>query len=212
MAVDKEITIVGCGPGSIEYLIPAALKSIIAADVLIGSQKLLDLFPDAAGERMALTSNIREVLDDMAELLGRKRMVVLVTGDPGLFSFAKPVIERFGRDRCRLLPGISSVQVAFSRIGLDWADARIISTHKEDPTDTPALADAEKVAVLGGREGSLKWIAHHLLPGECDVRIFVCQNLTLENEELAEVTAGQLAELRVSPQTIVLIIKRSVLE
>ncbi len=138
-------------------------------------------------------------------------MAVLVTGDPGLFSFAKLVIKRFGRERCSVIPGISSVQVAFARIGLDWTGAAIISAHKEDPEYDVTLGTAEKMAVLGGRDRSLKWIAEHMLPSDGSSRVFVCEDLTTNDEKVTEVTPEELASLRASSRTIVLIIKRSLL-
>ncbi len=38
MAMKCGIVIVGCGPGSPEYLTPAAKKAVYAADVLVGAQ------------------------------------------------------------------------------------------------------------------------------------------------------------------------------
>lgn len=211
MAVNCGIVIVGCGPGSAEYVTPAAASAVHDADVLVGAQRLLDLFPDASPDRIVLSSGLEEILERIEPLLDRCRVAVLVTGDPGLFSFAKLVVKRFGRERCRIIPGISAVQAAFARIGLDWADARIISTHKEDPAQDAGLSDAEKIAVLGGRDGSLKWIAENLLTSESGSRIFVCENLTMEGEQVAEVTVEELTNLRASSRTIVLIIKRSLL-
>ncbi len=211
MAVNHSIVIVGCGPGSAEYLTPAAVKAVHAADVLVGAQRLLDLFPDATSDRIVLSSGLEAILDRIEPLLGSKQVAVLVTGDPGLFSFAKLVVDRFGRDICRIVPGISSVQAAFARVGLGWADARIVSAHKEDPADHTDLKDAEKIAVLGGREGSLKWIAEHFMASSGTSRVFVCENLTMEDEQVTEVTVEELAGLRASSRTIVLIIKRSLI-
>jgi precorrin-6B methylase 1 len=45
--IENKITIVGCGPGSKKYLTGHALQQINNADVLIGSRRLLSLFPDA---------------------------------------------------------------------------------------------------------------------------------------------------------------------
>jgi cobalt-precorrin-7 (C5)-methyltransferase len=210
MAVKCGIVIVGCGPGSPEYLTPAAAKAVYAANVLVGAQRLLDLFQDACADRIVVSGGLDEILDRI-EALQNRSVAVLVTGDPGLFSFARLVVERFGRERCRIIPGISSVQVAFARIGLDWADARIVSAHKQDPEDDVTLRTAEKIAVLGGREGSLKWIAAHLPPLEGAFRVFVCEDLTMDDEKVAEVTVEKLAMLRASSRTIVLIIKRSLL-
>jgi cobalt-precorrin-7 (C5)-methyltransferase len=205
---DYFISIVGCGPGSLDYLTPAALKAIEQADVLVGAKRLLDLFPSSPAERLVVSAEIDEVLDHVAALADHQRIAVLVTGDPGLFSLAKPVIDRFGRTRCLVIPGVSSVQTAFARIGVDWADARVISIHKEYPVNSAQLADADKLAVLCGRKGSTKWIADHLLgTGLSDRRVFICQNLTMDNEQVREVVPADLAMLDVAPSTIVLIIK-----
>lgn len=209
---DQSISIVGCGPGSLDYLTPAALGAIEGAEVLVGANRLLDLFPASPAERVVVSAEISEVLDQIAARADHQRIAVLVTGDPGLFSLAKPVMERFGRTRCRLIPGVSSVQTAFARIGIDWADARIISIHKEYPVDYAQFADADKVAILCGREGSTKWVADHLLTNRpADRRIFMCQNLTMDDEQVREVGADDLATLDAAPSTIVLIIKGKVL-
>lgn len=213
MAAAKSlITIVGCGPGSQDYLTPAAVNAAEAADVLVGAQRLLDLFPQNAGERIVVTARIDEVLDCIDEHENAGHIAVLVTGDPGLFSLSKRVIERFGRDRCRVIPGISSVQVAFARLGLDWADARVLSAHKDNPEVDPTLDSADKIAILCGRKGSLDWIRENLSPLLNDRRkIFVLENLTLANERIREVRSGDLAGVDAAPSTIVIIVTESLL-
>jgi len=206
------ITIVGCGPGSLDYVTPAALKAIEEADVLVSAKRLLDLFLSGGAERISVDSAHQEALEAIEARKDRCSVVVLVTGDPGLYSLARLVIKRFGREHCRVVPGISSVQTAFARLCLDWHDARVISTHKEDPDPDPSLQNADKIAVLVGREGSIRWVADHLLKGQSeDRRVFVCENLTLEDERIREVEAGDLPLLDVSPQTVIVIVKRSLL-
>ena len=74
---------------------------------------------------------------------------MLVGGDPGLYSLAQRVVRRFGREQCEVVPAVSSVQVAFSRLGIDWADARILSAHGRTPDATAAdLQRIDKIAVL----------------------------------------------------------------
>jgi precorrin-6y C5,15-methyltransferase (decarboxylating) CbiE subunit len=214
MAIDSQsIFIVGCGPGSLDYLTSAALRAIEQAEVLVGARRLLDLFPSSPAERITVNADIDEALDDLAKRADRQRVAVLVTGDPGLFSLAKLVIERFGLARCRVIPGVSSVQTAFARIGIDWADARIISVHKEYPALDLQLLETPKIAILCGREGSTKWIADHLLTCEATGRrIFVCQNLTMDDEQILEVDPADLATLNVGPSTIVLVIRGKVFQ
>lgn len=206
------ITIVGCGPGSADYLAPAARAAVETADVLVGAGRLLDLFAKSQAERIEVTGKISEALDRVEHLPDYRNVAVLVSGDPGLFSLAKLVIARFGRDRCRVVAGISSVQVAFAQIGLDWADARIVSAHMRDPVVDPGLRQADKIAVFCGRQDSLKWIRNVLLNEiGLDRRIFVMEDLTLESERVREVQADDLATLSVSSRTIVLILKEELL-
>ncbi len=209
----RKIAVVGCGPGSVDYVTKAALKAVEQADVLIGAQRLLDLFPASQAERVIVSGKIADALDAIETRIQTSSIAVLVTGDPGLFSLAKLVIKRFGRDRCRVIPGISSIQAAFAQIGLDWADATIISAHRQDPEPDLSLRTAEKIAVLAGRKQSLKWIADHLLKGYTrDRRIFVMENLTLDGETVREVRLDELATLNAAPSTVVVIVRASLLE
>ncbi len=212
MAIAGEITIVGCGPGSQEYLTPAAMGAVEKADLLIGTEKLLRLFPARPSQSVVVNSTVEQALDVIEQRTDCKNIAVLVTGDPGIFSLARLVIERFGREQCQVIPGISSVQVAFARIGLDWADAKIVSADKEDPHPDEALLESYKIAVLLGRAGSLRWVADHVVGNApADRRIFIFENLTMENESVREACREELRDLRVSSSTVVLVIKGDLL-
>lgn len=209
---DRRITIVGCGPGSSDYVAPAARKAVGDADVLVGAARLLGMFPFTGEERIVVNSTIEDTLQRIGAIADDKRIAVLVTGDPGIFSLGRRVIARFGRENCRVIPGISAVHAAFAAIGVDWADARIISAHKDDPDSVPPLAEWDKIAILGGRETSLEWIAAHL-PSHAsqEHRIFVCENLTLDDERITEIPPEELAEVKAASRTVVLIVKRSLM-
>jgi len=209
-----KITIVGCGPGSPDYLTGAATRAVQTAEVMVGWQRLLDLFPDAEAERVLVGPDINLALEVIEEHSEHKSVAVLVSGDPGLFSLAKRVIDRFGRKCCEVVPGLSAVQVAFARLGLDWADARIISAHKKNPDQTflGSLRNEEKLAIFAGRKEAVKWIAGLAGALRKDRRIFVCQDLTLDDEQVSEVSAEELSRLEVGSRTVVLIIKSAMLE
>lgn len=214
MAVEKKkIIIVGCGPGAVDCITPAAEAAAGKADVLIVSQRLKDLFPKCPAERIDSGTDVAGILDTIASRRDDGRQVVLLaTGDPGIFSLAKPVIRRFGRENCEVIPGISSVQVAFARLGLDWQDARIISAHSSEPEMTAAdLRPAGKIAVLGGRETALAWIAMLLRDLGSGRRVFLCEDLTLPGERIRELAPNDLAGLPVSSRAIVLIIQGELL-
>lgn len=213
MAVKELITIIGCGPGSAEYLTQAARQSAGEADFMIGSKRLLELFPDAVCEKVAEGADTAKVIKEIEARLGKGKIVVLVSGDPGLHSLARPVIRRFGSAQCRVVPGISSVQLAFARIGLEWHDAKIISAHAVDPVmDLDALCAENKIAVLGGRKESAVWVRRLAENMDDDRAIFVCENLSLANEKVVEVKPWELDGREYASMTIFLIIRRDLLK
>ena len=208
--ITPPIIIAGCGPGSPDYLTPAARKAVEQADVLIGAGRLLELFPGHGAEKIIVGSDVEKILGEIVTRR-RKRIVVLVTGDPGLCSLARPVLKRFGRKACEVIPGISSVQVAFARIGLDWLDARIIDAHGADPDLKPAALMKEgKIAIFAGRAEAIKWIAGLVEAIGEGRRIYLCENLTLEDENIRQIQLAELDKVEASSRCIVLMIKEDI--
>ncbi len=208
MAVnDPRIMIVGCGPGSPDYLTSAAAKAVARAEVILGSKRLLALFNEDESPRIELPARVEPALEMIAQHAAERRVAVLVSGSPGLFSLAKAVVGRFGREHCRIIPAVSSVQVAFARLGLDWADARILSAHGSLPEVTAEeLADYPKIAVLAGTEQAVRWV--------CDVagklqeshELFVCENLTLDNEQVRSVDPAEFEGIQPGSLTIMVLV------
>ena len=205
----KNILIVGCGPGSEEYIIPAGRAAALSADVLIVSQRLHSLFPESAAERIDSGNDVEKGLQLIAARRAAGLQVcLLATGDPGIASLAQPVIRRFGRECCVVIPGISSVQVAFARLGLSWQEARIITAHSRNPRGTiEELREAGKIAILGGRPEALSWTAELIEKLDGKRRTFLCEDLTLPSERVREITSAELAKLPTSTRAIILIIK-----
>ena len=209
---EPAIAIVGCGPGSPDYLTPLARQAVEQAEVLIGASRLLDLFPEHPGERVVAGGDVEGVLREIGARR-RQKIAVLATGDSGLCSLAQPVIKRFGRKACELVPGISSIQVAFASVGLDWLDARIIDAHGASPDIEPgSLADEAKIAILAGRPESLGWVARLARMLGDGYRFYVCENLTLPEEKVRLVRSADLDGLDVSSRTVFLLIKETLWE
>ena len=81
-----KINIVGVGPGSPDYVTPAARKTVQQAQVVIGAQRSLNLFTaDIKGENVVLTAkNLQDALKQAAESVkDGKNVALLSTGDPG---------------------------------------------------------------------------------------------------------------------------------
>jgi precorrin-6y C5,15-methyltransferase (decarboxylating) CbiE subunit len=208
MAMKKrKILIVGCGPGGPEYVTPAAREAVARAELLVGAPRLFELFPESGADRCPVGADVSAALEAIAEGAKDRQVVVLVTGDPGLRSLAQPVIQRFGREACEVIPGISSPSVAFARLGLDWTGACMVDAHGRQP-DVPdaVLERSDRIAVLAGTTEALRWAAAAAARIRPARRIIVCEDLTLPEERIREVAASELAGLQVSSRTIILLL------
>src|SRR5439155_10627984 len=115
--------------------------------VLYGGKRHLGFFPDHPGERIAVTNNLAEVITKLrAE---RRRTVVLASGDPDCYGIGPLLVEQLGADRVRIIPNLSSVQLAFARLGESWHDAAILSARGRTPDSIlPAALLGRKAAIL----------------------------------------------------------------
>lgn len=180
----SKIHIIGCGPGHPEYLTTAALEKVKRADLLVGAEHLLALFPDIACCRIKVSGTMVDVLDQV-EALAMENVCVLVSGDTGLFSLARMFINRFGRSRCVLIPGISSVQLACARLAIDWNDLNILSAHGRTPdVNSDQLQRSDKTALLAGDEKAISWLADQWQCLTGDFEVASCENLSLEDESI----------------------------
>lgn len=206
----KRITIVGCGPGAINYITPAGMEHVHKAEILVGSKRLLNLFPAVKVEKIAVERNYRSLLKKIIFLSKTKEVVVLVSGDPGFYSYARLIIEKVGIEGCNIIPGISSVQFAFAAIGRPWQDAHFVTVHgrqKGLEELVKAVKRYDTVAVLTDRSNSVKTFARELLTaGITKRRVFVCENLSLPEERVREFSPVSLQNADANGLNVVIIL------
>ena len=206
----NKIAIVGCGPGSKKYITGYAMQNIKRANALIGSRRLLDLFPDIKADKYVLNKNYKLLLARIISLSKRNKVIVLVSGDPGFFSYAKLIIDKIGIENCEVIPGISSVQLAFASIGKTWNDACFVSMHGRKVEISDLIKKVKthgKVAVLTDKANNLKLIANGLLDeGLKDRKIYVCENLSLDKERIRMFDVSSVQKARVSELNVIIIL------
>ena len=202
-----KLAIVGCGPGSREYLTRAAEQMVNEAEAIVGSPGLLALFPEARGQKIAV-DKVYERLDTVERLYRQKMTVLLVTGDPGVHSMARLAIERLGRENCEVIPGISSVQLAFARAGLVWDEARVVSYHGGEVGNLQEVSNLKAhVAILTDEKNPPSKIAEQLL-AHCEPAraVILCERLSLPGEKIQQMTLQALKDVKAdSPNILILV-------
>lgn len=204
----SRVTIVGCGPGSEVYLTDQARRAVAKAELLVGSRYLLALFQDGPAERWEIDGNIEATLELVAERWLKQKVVVLVGGDPGLFSLARALRRHLGDATCEVIPGISAVQLACARVGIDWHDLRVVSAHGRTPEqDVVEITRAGRVAVLLGHTplGWLRQLAD--VAAHSGHRAVLCQDLSWPEERIDEVKVQDLLTMNYSPRSLLLLLR-----
>ena len=134
------------------------------AALVVGGGRHLELFGVEPARAAVLEGDLSDALSRIRETDGS--VVVLASGDPGFFGIVRLLAERFGRENLRVVPGVSSVALAFARAGLSWDDALTVSAHGRDPRRaTNVCRSRPKVAVLtspGSGPAELAWELYDL--------------------------------------------------
>ncbi|MGA2825306.1 MAG: precorrin-6y C5,15-methyltransferase (decarboxylating) subunit CbiE [Streptosporangiaceae bacterium] len=138
------VTVIGCDGSA---LAPAAAAALAGASVVAGGRRhLAGVSVPPAAERIVIR-HLGTALDAICAAPGPA--AVLASGDPGFFGIVRALRTRGVTPA--VIPAVSSVALAFARLGLDWADALVLSAHGRDlrPVLAAALAHP-KAAILTG--------------------------------------------------------------
>ena len=193
----RKVTIIGAGPGNPDLLSRAALDAIDIADVVIGAHRALvgiDVPPDVVRCELVKTADIVAALTDAASW---QRAVVVMTGDVGLFSGARRLVEALSGDAqmdVRVIPGISSASYLAARLARPWQDWRFVSAHG---VVCDIVAEAERAGELflatSGGEDPSRLSGELVQAGFGDARVTVAERLSYPDERITCATASEIA-------------------
>lgn len=178
------VTVVGVAG---ELLGKDAARALQGADLVVGGARHLDALAAPGARRLALTADLRPVLDAIATEPGR--VCVLASGDPGFFGIVRALAERLGAHALEVHPAPSSVALAFARLGLPWDDAVVVSAHGRPLAGAAArAAAATKAAVLTSSESPPQALGRELARlGARHRRVVVCSRLGQGDEAVLEI-------------------------
>ncbi|MDA0769768.1 MAG: precorrin-6y C5,15-methyltransferase (decarboxylating) subunit CbiE [Chloroflexi bacterium] len=201
------ITVLGVGPGDPDLLTLKAKEAIIQADVVAGFETVLKPVSRwIKGEALPMRYRDQEdVLDVVAARAAEgKKCVVCAWGD--LNFSARELVERVERraDEIVLIPGISSVQVACSRLGLYMEESIFITLHARAGNDD-SLAELVDVLNVGRRNVLLLPRPYELMPAgiakilleegiPAKTPMHVLQRLCHDDESVQDYILGALAQ------------------
>jgi len=194
----------GIGPGNIEYLTGRAKRALGEADVVVGFETVVEFVREATDADL-LTCGYRDEGETLAAFADRVANgdsgVAVLMGDPNHsgYQFVGKV-ERAVDRQVRVVPGISSLQVAASRARTPMEDTEFVTLHKSGAIEAEldrlrrTVGDRHLLVLPRPYDWMPEDIAATLLEAGADPALdaLVLERLTHEDESVTETTLGDL--------------------
>jgi precorrin-6Y C5,15-methyltransferase (decarboxylating) len=203
----SKIYVIGAGVKGHEEFGQRALELIRQADLLIGGERQLALFPDFPGEKLAVGNNLGTVVARLATHRGQA--VVLASGDPLFFGIGRHLLRNLPEVDFEFLPNVSSVQYAFAKIREPWDDAVFVSTHGRGLKEAvDRIVANDKAAVLTDERHNPAAIARELIErGREGYSAWLCENLGSADERIVRTDVRGLLETPTAALNVLILIK-----
>lgn len=186
----SKLYVVGIGPGSEDYLTFKAKRIADSVEVLVGSKRALELFPESSGERIELdTKNMeKRFTHAVSEVQRGKSVALLSTGDPGFSGILKPILDLSGTVEVEVVPGISSIQFCAAKLQIPWDEANLITLHGKGVSSEllEALENGKPTMILPNF--NVKEIVKFLLDNGVNPQkeVAICEKLSYPDERVVK--------------------------
>ncbi|MBP8629496.1 MAG: precorrin-3B C(17)-methyltransferase [Negativicutes bacterium] len=122
-----ELTVVGIGPGSLNDMTPRAFNSIRNADVVVGYNAYITLIKSLIEDKKVIGTAMLQEIDRckmaVEKAISGQKVVVVSSGDPGIYGMAGLVLElvmqlpKEKQPKVEVVPGISAVSASAAILG-----------------------------------------------------------------------------------------------
>lgn len=222
----SRLSVIGIGYRPLDQ---KAHQALMDARAIFTSQRLSLVFSrydeyESVRDRMQVINSVDDTINAIRLCLSEAHpgpVVLLASGDPLFFGIGRRAVQEFGRENIEILPDLSSIQLAFSRIGIPWDNAFLLSLHggpdpekrrklKYDLEDLPLLLRAHsKICILTDRERNPTAIASFLHASAIKYKllIYVCDKLGYPEEKITKGTPEEISGLSFSDPNVVIVMK-----
>jgi precorrin-6Y C5,15-methyltransferase (decarboxylating) len=203
----KKIYVIGAGVAGQEGFSRRVLELIGRAEILLGGERQLELFPEFPGEKVTIGSNLGEVVERLKK--NGRQAVVLASGDPLFFGIGRYLLRNLPEAELEFVPNVSSVQYAFAKIKEPWDDAVFVSAHGRGLKGAvDRIVANDKAAVLTDEVNTPKAIAAELIErGRDGYAAWLCENLGTAGERIVATDVKGLLEIEAAPLNVLILIK-----
>ena len=206
MATEK-IYIIGIGDDGLEGLTGTTRRIVEQAELLIGEDSTLP--ENVGGEQLVLGGKLDDAVKQIAESRHR-RIVVLASGDPLFYGFARYLCDHLGDDRFEVIPHVSSMQLAFARVKESWEEAYLtnLASHSLDSV-AEKIRVMDKIGLFTTEANPPSKVAQSLLDRGIDYfSAYICENLGSPDERVTKSDLSDLTGQEFAPRNVMILVRR----
>ncbi|WP_084477643.1 precorrin-3B C(17)-methyltransferase [Nocardia jejuensis] len=221
-----EVVVIGLGPGAEGWTTPEVTRALAEATDIVGYSTYVNRVPERVGQRRHASDNkVESERAAMALDMAKQgaRVVVVSSGDPGVFAMAAAVVEESADPQwrevpVRVLPGVTAASAVASRIGapLGHDFAMISLSDRLKPWETvaariSAVAGADMAfAVYNPASSQRQWqvaamrelALEHRKP---ETPVVIGRDVGGPTETVRVVTLGELDPAEVDMRTLLIV-------
>ncbi len=198
------INVIGLGPGKFDYITKIGENLIYSSDILIGGKRNLESIKNFDGEKIVLSTNLKEVLDYINQNI-HKNISVIASGDPSIYGIGKYLSNNINHSDLNIVSGISSLQYIFSKIFVDMNDVYITSSHGKVP-DFDYILSHKKVCMVTDNKIGPHEICEEIQKRNLEKTIIVGENLSYQNEKITIGKASEILKVEEFDMSVVVIL------
>ena len=202
----RRFKIIGMGPGHENYVLPIAKSSLEKADILIGAIRYLEVYGNENQVLVPLNRNYSEITNMIKQYNQKKDITVLVSGDASFFSLTTYLKKHFSKEEIEIIPGISSVQYMYSRLGISYENAYLTSFHGRECYMPAVEKPFQTLAFLTDNKWTPDKIAQYAIQSQLRYQwMYVGENLSYDNETIKKMTLDEGSTYRTDHINVVVL-------
>ena len=201
------INVIGLGPGNTDYKTKLGEKLIQNSDVVIGGKRNLESIIDFEGEKIEISSNLKEIVEYINNNK-HKQISVIASGDPLIYGIGRYLSKNIDKEDLNIVSGISSLQYIFSKVHIDMNDLYITSSHGKTP-DFDYVLSHKKVCMVTDKIIGPKEICKQILDRNLEKTIVVGENLSYDNERITIGSPEDILNLEDFDMCVVVILDKN---
>lgn len=201
------INVIGLGPGNTDYITKLGEKLIQNSDVVIGGKRNLESIVDFEGEKIEISSNLKEIVEYINNNK-HKQISVIASGDPLIYGIGRYLSKNIDKEDLNIVSGISSLQYLFSKVHIDMNDLYITSSHGKTP-DFDYVLSHKKVCMVTDKIIGPKEICKQILDRNLEKTIVVGENLSYDNERITIGSPEDILKLEDFDMCVVVILDKN---